>query len=137
MVAEEAISLVPPAAADSDAESDNSDRISVPSFQNSFSQAIEAAFLKLDKPSTSEQLLGKGRRKSLPCDAGQTVHARSYVLVAPRASKRCIQSAAFLSSLRLDWSFSFLFFPFPEDKKGKKKKQKQKLLFSTSVVHTK
>ncbi|XP_078277192.1 E3 ubiquitin-protein ligase RNF10 isoform X2 [Rhinoraja longicauda] len=39
-------SLVPPA--DSDGESDISDRVPVPSFQNSFSQAMEAAFLKLD-----------------------------------------------------------------------------------------
>ncbi|KYO31693.1 RING finger protein 10 isoform B [Alligator mississippiensis] len=52
---------------DSDGESDNSDRIPVPSFQNSFSQAIEAAFLKLDKPSTSNPLSeekgGKKRKK--------------------------------------------------------------------------
>uniref|UniRef100_A0A8C5M4Z7 E3 ubiquitin-protein ligase RNF10 n=1 Tax=Leptobrachium leishanense TaxID=445787 RepID=A0A8C5M4Z7_9ANUR len=37
-----------PAPADSDGESDSSERVPVPSFQNSFSQAMEAAFLKLD-----------------------------------------------------------------------------------------
>ncbi|KAJ6659173.1 hypothetical protein lerEdw1_019476 [Lerista edwardsae] len=55
---EENHTLAPPAPGDSDAESDNSDRVPVPSFQNSFSQAIEAAFLKLDKPSTPDLLLG-------------------------------------------------------------------------------
>lgn len=45
---------------DSDGESDNSDRVPVPSFQNSFSQAIEAAFMKLDTPATSDALSGKG-----------------------------------------------------------------------------
>nr|KAF6338201.1 hypothetical protein mPipKuh1_007927 [Pipistrellus kuhlii] len=49
-------SLVPPATMDSDGESDNSDRVPVPSFQNSFSQAIEAAFMKLDTPATSDAL---------------------------------------------------------------------------------
>lgn len=52
-------SLVPPAPVDSDGESDNSDRVPVPSFQNSFSQAIEAAFMKLDTPATSDALSGK------------------------------------------------------------------------------
>ncbi|KAJ1093381.1 hypothetical protein NDU88_006482 [Pleurodeles waltl] len=42
--------LAPPAPADSEGESDSSDRVPVPSFQNSFSQAIEAAFEKLDAP---------------------------------------------------------------------------------------
>lgn len=46
---------------DSDGESDNSDRVPVPSFQNSFSQAIEAAFMKLDTPATSDPLSGKGK----------------------------------------------------------------------------
>lgn len=49
---------------DSDGESDGSDRVPVPSFQNSFSQAVEAAFLQLDHsppakaeaPPTSGQL---------------------------------------------------------------------------------
>ncbi|KAM3939517.1 E3 ubiquitin-protein ligase RNF10 [Leptodactylus fuscus] len=36
------------ATADSDGESDCSERVPVPSFQNSFSEAMEAAFLKLD-----------------------------------------------------------------------------------------
>lgn len=48
---------------DSDGESDNSDRVPVPSFQNSFSQAIEAAFMKLDTPATSDPLSGKGQEK--------------------------------------------------------------------------
>ncbi|NWU34304.1 RNF10 protein, partial [Hylia prasina] len=59
--------LALPVPADSDGESDSSDRIPVPSFQNSFSQAIEAALLKLDKPSTadplSEEKGGKKRKK--------------------------------------------------------------------------
>ncbi|XP_006865501.1 PREDICTED: RING finger protein 10 isoform X2 [Chrysochloris asiatica] len=60
-------SLVPPAHVDSDGESDNSDRVPVPSFQNSFSQAMEAAFLKLDTAVTAEPLAeekgGKKRKK--------------------------------------------------------------------------
>ncbi|XP_004379069.1 E3 ubiquitin-protein ligase RNF10 isoform X1 [Trichechus manatus latirostris] len=60
-------SLVPPAPVDSDGESDNSDRVPVPSFQNSFSQAIEAAFMKLDTPATADSLSeekgGKKRKK--------------------------------------------------------------------------
>lgn len=55
-------SLVPPTHVDSDGESDNSDRVPVPSFQNSFSQAIEAAFMKLDIPATSDPLSGKKQR---------------------------------------------------------------------------
>ncbi|NXC12707.1 RNF10 protein, partial [Corythaeola cristata] len=59
--------LALPVPVDSDGESDSSDRIPVPSFQNSFSQAIEAALLKLDKPSTADHLSeekgGKKRKK--------------------------------------------------------------------------
>lgn len=40
--------LLAPPAADSDGESDGSDRVPVPSFQNSFSQAFEKALLELD-----------------------------------------------------------------------------------------
>ncbi|XP_023134629.2 RING finger protein 10 [Amphiprion ocellaris] len=40
--------LLAPPAADSDGESDGSDRVPVPSFQNSFSQAFEQALLELD-----------------------------------------------------------------------------------------
>lgn len=40
--------LLAPPVADSDGESDGSDRVPVPSFQNSFSQAIEKALLQLD-----------------------------------------------------------------------------------------
>lgn len=48
--------LLAPPVADSDGESDNSDRVPVPSFQNSFSQAIEKALLKLDSgPASSPQ----------------------------------------------------------------------------------
>lgn len=50
---------------DSDGESDNSDRVPVPSFQNSFSQAIEAAFMKLDTPVTADPLSGKGGNSAL------------------------------------------------------------------------
>ncbi|XP_048411659.1 RING finger protein 10 isoform X3 [Stegostoma tigrinum] len=60
-------SLMPPPAADSDGESDISDRVPVPSFQNSFSQAMEAAFLKLDKvpgPEVcAEERNGKKKKK--------------------------------------------------------------------------
>ncbi|NWS75744.1 RNF10 protein, partial [Crotophaga sulcirostris] len=59
--------LALPVPADSDGESDGSDRVPVPSFQNSFSQAIEAALLKLDNPSTADHLSeekgGKKRKK--------------------------------------------------------------------------
>lgn len=48
--------LLAPPAADSDGESDNSDRVPVPSFQNSFSQAFEKALLELDSgPASSPQ----------------------------------------------------------------------------------
>lgn len=48
--------LLAPPAADSDGESDNSDRVPVPSFQNSFSQAFEKALLQLDNgPASSPQ----------------------------------------------------------------------------------
>uniref|UniRef100_A0A4W6F3S9 E3 ubiquitin-protein ligase RNF10 n=1 Tax=Lates calcarifer TaxID=8187 RepID=A0A4W6F3S9_LATCA len=40
--------ITPKKAADSDGESDGSDRVPVPSFQNSFSQAFEKALLQLD-----------------------------------------------------------------------------------------
>ncbi|CAH6778791.1 RING finger protein 10 isoform X2 [Phodopus roborovskii] len=56
-------SLVPPAPVDSDGESDNSDRVPVPSFQNSFSQAMEAAFMKLDAPATADPLSDRGGKK--------------------------------------------------------------------------
>ncbi|NXR07447.1 RNF10 protein, partial [Semnornis frantzii] len=59
--------LALPVPVDSDGESDSSDRVPVPSFQNSFSQAIEAALLKLDKSSTADHLSeekgGKKRKK--------------------------------------------------------------------------
>ena len=58
---------MPPATVDSDGESDNSDRVPVPSFQNSFSQAIEAAFMKLDTPATADTLSGKGRGLGATC----------------------------------------------------------------------
>ncbi|XP_048098760.1 RING finger protein 10-like [Alosa alosa] len=40
--------LLAPPVADSDGESDCSDRVPVPSFQNSFSQAFEKALMQLD-----------------------------------------------------------------------------------------
>ncbi|KAM3867856.1 E3 ubiquitin-protein ligase RNF10 [Diretmus argenteus] len=45
--------LLAPPAPDSDGESDGSDRVPVPSFQNSFSQAFEEALLQLDHGATS------------------------------------------------------------------------------------
>lgn len=48
--------LLAPPAADSDGESDGSDRVPVPSFQNSFSQAIEKALLQLDSEAASVPL---------------------------------------------------------------------------------
>ncbi|MCJ8735426.1 hypothetical protein PDJAM_G00246750 [Pangasius djambal] len=62
--------LAPPAA-DSDGESDGSDRVPVPSFQNSFSQAVEAALLQLDHkppakaeaPPTTDEKGGKKKKK--------------------------------------------------------------------------
>lgn len=45
--------LLAPPPADSDGESDGSDRVPVPSFQNSFSQAIEKALLQLDSEAAS------------------------------------------------------------------------------------
>ncbi|KAM8961449.1 E3 ubiquitin-protein ligase RNF10 isoform 2-T2 [Pelodytes ibericus] len=52
---------------DSDGESDSSERVPVPSFQNSFSQAMEAAFLKLDSalptPPPSVEKGGKRKKK--------------------------------------------------------------------------
>ncbi|XP_077418210.1 E3 ubiquitin-protein ligase RNF10 [Vanacampus margaritifer] len=47
--------LLAPPAADSDGESDGSDRAPVPNFQNSFSQAFEKALLQLDSPESSSQ----------------------------------------------------------------------------------
>ncbi|XP_061672446.1 RING finger protein 10 [Syngnathoides biaculeatus] len=47
--------LLPPPAPDSDGESDGSDRVPVPNFQNSFSQAFEKALLELDYPECSPQ----------------------------------------------------------------------------------
>ncbi|XP_062855539.1 RING finger protein 10 [Trichomycterus rosablanca] len=62
--------LAPPAA-DSDGESDGSDRVPVPNFQNSFSQAVEAAMLQLDHkppapaeaPPASDEKGGKKKKK--------------------------------------------------------------------------
>lgn len=51
--------LVAPTRADSDAESDSSDRVPVPSFQNSFSQAMEAAFLQLKSCPSPEANTGE------------------------------------------------------------------------------
>uniref|UniRef100_A0A8C5M4X2 E3 ubiquitin-protein ligase RNF10 n=1 Tax=Leptobrachium leishanense TaxID=445787 RepID=A0A8C5M4X2_9ANUR len=52
-----------PAPADSDGESDSSERVPVPSFQNSFSQAMEAAFLKLDTALPTPLPGGKKKKK--------------------------------------------------------------------------
>ncbi|KAG8455809.1 hypothetical protein GDO86_001851 [Hymenochirus boettgeri] len=56
--------LVSPVLADSDGESDCSERLPVPNFQNSFSQAMEAAFQKLDSASPTPPISAdRGRRK--------------------------------------------------------------------------
>ncbi|XP_030632810.1 E3 ubiquitin-protein ligase RNF10 [Chanos chanos] len=63
--------LLAPPAADSDGESDSSDRVPVPSFQNSFSQAFEEALLQLDHGATkspqpvliNEEKGGKKKKK--------------------------------------------------------------------------
>uniref|UniRef100_A0A8C7IA61 E3 ubiquitin-protein ligase RNF10 n=1 Tax=Oncorhynchus kisutch TaxID=8019 RepID=A0A8C7IA61_ONCKI len=58
--------LLAPPAADSDGESDVSDRVPVPSFQNSFSQAFEEALLILHTypiPSLSDEKGGKKKKK--------------------------------------------------------------------------
>ncbi|XP_018412907.1 PREDICTED: RING finger protein 10 [Nanorana parkeri] len=59
--------VVNPGPADSDGESDCSERVPVPSFQNSFSEAMEAAFLKLDSalptPPLSVEKGGKRKKK--------------------------------------------------------------------------
>nr|XP_061804672.1 E3 ubiquitin-protein ligase RNF10-like [Nerophis lumbriciformis] len=47
--------LLAPPTADSEGESDGSDRAPVPNFQNSFSQAFEKALLQLDSPEPSPQ----------------------------------------------------------------------------------
>ncbi|XP_048856291.1 RING finger protein 10 isoform X1 [Brienomyrus brachyistius] len=47
-VPKKAETMLAPPAGDSDGESDSSDRVPVPSFQNSFSQAFEEALLQLD-----------------------------------------------------------------------------------------
>uniref|UniRef100_A0A8C4EWA6 E3 ubiquitin-protein ligase RNF10 n=1 Tax=Dicentrarchus labrax TaxID=13489 RepID=A0A8C4EWA6_DICLA len=55
--------LLAPPAADSDGESDGSDRVPVPSFQNSFSQAIEKALLQLDNGAASPPQPKGGKKK--------------------------------------------------------------------------
>ncbi|KAJ7994100.1 hypothetical protein DPEC_G00262420 [Dallia pectoralis] len=63
--------LLAPPVADSDGESDGSDRVPVPSFQNSFSQAFEVALLQLDHGPTApplsvivaEEMGGKKKKK--------------------------------------------------------------------------
>ncbi|KAM9811129.1 LOW QUALITY PROTEIN: E3 ubiquitin-protein ligase RNF10 [Neosynchiropus ocellatus] len=103
--------LLAPPAADSDGESDGSDRAPVPNFQNSFSQAFEKALLELDTvpPAFPPHVVVPGLTASM-FDSG------------------------FYDGGSLEYE-SFLL--FTEEKSGKKKKKKQKLLFSTSMVHTK
>lgn len=67
--------LLAPPAADSDGESDGSDRVPVPSFQNSFSQAIEKALLQLDEGAAS------------PPQPGVDPGLRSRMDYWPRASR--------------------------------------------------
>ncbi|KAM4053032.1 E3 ubiquitin-protein ligase RNF10 [Anomaloglossus baeobatrachus] len=51
------------APADSDGESDCSERVPVPSYQNSFSEAMEAAFLRLDTALPTAPSVEKGGKK--------------------------------------------------------------------------
>uniref|UniRef100_A0A3P8VSQ6 E3 ubiquitin-protein ligase RNF10 n=1 Tax=Cynoglossus semilaevis TaxID=244447 RepID=A0A3P8VSQ6_CYNSE len=55
--------LLAPPAADSDGESDGSERVPVPSFQNSFSQAFEKALMQLDMTGSSFSDDKGGKRK--------------------------------------------------------------------------
>ncbi|XP_075687463.1 E3 ubiquitin-protein ligase RNF10 [Rhinoderma darwinii] len=55
--------VVSTAPADSDGESDCSERVPVPSFQNSFSEAMEAAFLKLDTALPTPPSVDKGGKR--------------------------------------------------------------------------
>lgn len=112
--------LLAPPAADSDGESDGSDRVPVPSFQNSFSQAIEKALLQLDTGAASppQAVVEPGVRIKA------TVHSSSSYVTPGVLSWHLFLCSSLASSLS-------------DDKGGKKKKKKQKLLFSTSMVHTK
>ncbi|KAM6931273.1 LOW QUALITY PROTEIN: E3 ubiquitin-protein ligase RNF10 [Xenentodon cancila] len=102
--------LLTPPAADSEGESDGSDRVPVPSFQNSFSQAFEKALLELD---------------NVPASPPQPVVEPGLLVI-----NRLFDNEALHLHLLLVCSLS-------DEKGGKKKKKKQKLLFSTSMVHTK
>lgn len=111
--------LLAPPAADSDGESDGSDRVPVPNFQNSFSQAFEKALLQLDTGGAPPPL-------QAPVEPGLS---RSSFPTLCFATCNCCFCRLF--------SNSFPQWYFLEEKGGKKKKKKQKLLFSTSMVHTK
>ncbi|XP_068094793.1 E3 ubiquitin-protein ligase RNF10 [Hyperolius riggenbachi] len=71
------VSTVP---ADSDGESDCSERVPVPSFQNSFSEAMDAAFLKLDStlptPLPSLEKGGKRKKKQKLLFSTSMVHTK-------------------------------------------------------------
>uniref|UniRef100_A0A3B3QUY3 E3 ubiquitin-protein ligase RNF10 n=1 Tax=Paramormyrops kingsleyae TaxID=1676925 RepID=A0A3B3QUY3_9TELE len=64
-VPKKAETMLAPPAGDSDGESDSSDRVPVPSFQNSFSQAFEEALLQLDhgRAGPPEHEKGGGKKK--------------------------------------------------------------------------
>uniref|UniRef100_A0AAQ5XPA0 E3 ubiquitin-protein ligase RNF10 n=1 Tax=Amphiprion ocellaris TaxID=80972 RepID=A0AAQ5XPA0_AMPOC len=112
--------LLAPPAADSDGESDGSDRVPVPSFQNSFSQAFEQALLELDHgPVAPPQPVVEPGLGSL----NHLIKCFIFFNV-----NKIILLSDLLSSLPCSLS---------DEKGGKKKKKKQKLLFSTSMVHTK
>lgn len=106
--------LLAPPAADSDGESDGSERVPVPSFQNSFSQAFEKALMQLD--------------------SGPVSPPQPAVEPGQAASRRHSPSAPVPFCLHVH---SVTGSSFSDDKGGKRKKKKQKLLFSTSMVHTK
>ncbi|MGH0162726.1 UNVERIFIED_CONTAM: hypothetical protein FKN15_064241 [Acipenser sinensis] len=67
--------LAPPAP-DSDGESDGSDRVPVPSFQNSFSQAFEEALLQLDKGPAEEKVGKKKKKKQKLLFSTSMVHTK-------------------------------------------------------------
>uniref|UniRef100_A0A673CL58 E3 ubiquitin-protein ligase RNF10 n=1 Tax=Sphaeramia orbicularis TaxID=375764 RepID=A0A673CL58_9TELE len=71
--------LLAPPAADSDGESDNSDRVPVPSFQNSFSQAFEKALLQLDNgPASFPQPVVDPGLASIPMSHGFKQKQNNY-----------------------------------------------------------
>lgn len=99
--------LLAPPAADSDGESDGSDRVPVPSFQNSFSQAIEKALLQLDSEAATvpPPVLEPGLTSSVICVLS---NLRTKGLLEPL--RVCFQFQQQLEPLRLKFFFFILSF---------------------------